>query len=62
MGFALIRFVIGAENLRHPLDQSEARLKSITTWSPAFSRAFDSLFGCFALALKGIFLFSGWSL
>ena len=32
--------VIGPENLCHSLDQSDAKLSPITTWSPAFSRAF----------------------
>ena len=30
---------------RHSLNLSDAKLKPITTWSPAFSRALDSLFG-----------------
>ena len=40
IGFALLRSVIGSENSRHSLDQSDAKLKPITTWSPAFPRAF----------------------
>ena len=39
IGFALLRSVIGLENLRHPLNQSDAKVKPITTWSLAFSRA-----------------------
>ena len=35
--------LIGPENLRNSLIQSGAKLKPITTWSPAFSRALDSL-------------------
>ena len=35
--------MIGFENSRHSLYQSGAKLKSITTWSPAFSRALGSL-------------------
>ena len=31
--------VIGPENSRHSLNQSDAKLKPTTTWSPAFSRA-----------------------
>lgn len=40
--FAL-RSVIGVENLHHSLDQSDARLKAITSWSPAFSCALGNL-------------------
>ena len=36
--------LIGPENSHHPHDQSDAKLKPITTWSPAFSRALSSLF------------------
>ena len=43
IGFALLRSVIGLENLRHSLDQSDAKLKPIATWSLAFSRAWDRL-------------------
>ena len=39
MGFALLHSVIGLENSRHPLSQSDAKLKPIMTWSLAFSRA-----------------------
>ena len=39
IGFALLRSVIGLENSRHPLNQSDAKLKPIATWSFAFSRA-----------------------
>ena len=35
--------MIGPENSRHPLNQSGAKLKTITAWSPAFSRALASL-------------------
>ena len=35
--------MIGLENSRHPLNQSDAKLKTITAWSPAFSRALASL-------------------
>ena len=38
--------MIGPENLRHSLDQSGAKLKPSTTWSPAFSPRFRQ-FGCF---------------
>ena len=41
-GFALLRPVIGPENSWHPLNQSDAKVKTITTWSPAFSRALGS--------------------
>ena len=40
---ALTRSMIGAENLRHSVNQSDAKLTPITTWSPAFSRALGSL-------------------
>ena len=40
--FAL-RSVIGPENSHHPLNQSDAKLKPLTTWSPSFSRALGSL-------------------
>ena len=43
LDFALPSSVIGSENSRHPLDQSEAKLTPITTWSPSFSRALASL-------------------
>ena len=38
--FALLCSVIGPENSRHSLDQSDANLTPITIWSPAFSRPF----------------------
>ena len=39
IGFALLRSVIGLENSRHPLNQSNAKQKPIASWSLAFSRA-----------------------
>ena len=42
---ALLRSVIGPENSRRSLNQSDAELKPIRTWSPAFSRASSSLLG-----------------
>ena len=41
IGFALLRSVIGQENSRHhsELNQSDAKLKPIVSWSLAFSRA-----------------------
>ena len=42
-GSALLRSVIGPENSRHPLNQSDAKLKTIAACSPAFSRALASL-------------------
>ena len=39
IGFALLRSVIGLENSRHPLNQSNTKLKPFATWSLAFSRA-----------------------
>ena len=41
--FSLLRYVIGAENSRHFLDQSDLKLKPIAIWSPAFSRASSRL-------------------
>ena len=43
IGLALLRSVIGLDNPRHPLRQSDAKLKLIATWSLAFSRASDRL-------------------
>ena len=37
IGFALLRSVIGLENSRHPLNQSDAKVKPIATWSLSFS-------------------------
>ena len=42
IGFALLRSVIGPENSLHYLNQSEQKLKPVTTWSRAFSRALSS--------------------
>ena len=42
-GYALLRSVIGPQNYRHFLNQSEAKLKSFTPWSLAFSRTLHSL-------------------
>ena len=42
-GFALLRSLIGSKNLRHFLNQSDAKLKPIVTWSRAFSRAWRRL-------------------
>ena len=39
-GGTVLRFVIGQENSRNFLNQSEPKLKLITTWSPAYSRVF----------------------
>ena len=44
MGFALLRCVIGRENSRFFLNQSDAKLKPVTIWSPAFCRALVELF------------------
>ena len=43
VGFVSLRCVIGLENSRHPLNQSDAKLKLISTWSLAFSRAWGRL-------------------
>lgn len=42
IGFALLRPVIGPRNPRHLRDQSDAKLKSVTTWSHAFFRSLGS--------------------
>ena len=57
----VFRSVIGPKNSCPFLNQSDAKLKPIMTWSSAFSRALGSLFVFtfeFSLALKGIFLTS----
>ena len=41
-GFALFRYGIGPENLRHFLDQPDSKVWTIATWSLAFSRASGS--------------------
>ena len=41
--FQWFPLVIGPENSRHFLNQSDANVISITTWSPAFSRALGSV-------------------
>ena len=42
---ASLRSVIGPDNSRHLLAQSDAKLKPMATWSPAFSRPYDNLLG-----------------
>ena len=45
-GIALVsslRSVIGPENSRQFLTQSDAKLKPMAPWSPAFSRPYDNL-------------------
>ena len=42
-GFASLRSLIGSKNSRHFLNQSDAKLKPIVTWSHAFSRAWSRL-------------------
>lgn len=44
LGFTFLHSVIGPENLRHFLNQSDLKLKLIVTWSPPFNRASGSLF------------------
>ena len=48
--FLLYFFVVGPENSRQPLNQSDVKLKKkrITNWSPSFSRA-SSASACFHL-------------
>ena len=43
ISFALLCSVIGPEITHHLLDQSDAKLKPITTSSPEFSHALGSL-------------------
>ena len=45
IGFALLRSVIGPENSRHSLNQSDAKQLTMTTWSPVFSRSLGSSLG-----------------
>ena len=45
IGFALLCSVTGPKDSCHSLHQSGAKLKPITTWSPAFSRTLGSLVG-----------------
>ena len=40
---ALLCYMIGPENLRHSLNQSDAELLPLIAWSSAFSRALGSL-------------------
>ena len=49
ISFSLLRSVIGPESSRNSLNQSYAKQKPISTWSPAFSRALGS-FHCFTLS------------
>ena len=48
LGFPQLRFVIGKENSRHPLNQSDAKLKTIATlllaFFPRFKRFVSSNF------------------
>ena len=45
IGFALFRIVIGLETMRHCVNQSDAKLKLITTWSPSIATfGSDTLF------------------
>ena len=50
--FALLRSVIGPKDSHHARNQSDAKLKPITTSSPAFSRALGSLYVFIAILLK----------
>ena len=56
--------MIGLKNSRHSLNQSDAKLKLVSTWSPAFSRALGDLVGCTLSSYwpRSIFLLSDWSL
>ena len=57
IGFALLRSVIGPENYRHSLNQSDAKQRTIATWSPVFSRALGSSLGF--SASSSFFFFCG---
>ena len=57
-GFASLRSMIGAKNSRRSLNQSDAKLKPITTWSFAFSRALGSLLGFTSSSLWFLKVFS----
>ena len=57
--FAVLCSVIGPENLRHSLDQSDAKVNQITRVFPHF-RQFSRFSFEFSLAVKGIFLSSDW--
>ena len=57
MGFTLLWCVIGRENSCFFLNQSDAKLKPVTIWSPAFCRALVELFLLWlSLTHKGISL------
>ena len=60
IGFALLRSVIGPENSRHSLNQSDAKQRTITTWSPVFSRASGSSLG-FSASSPFFFFFAVFS-
>ena len=47
--FTWLRCMIGLENSRRSLNQSNFKLKPNVAWSLAFSRALDSLLGFFSL-------------
>ena len=48
--YASLRSLIGPENSHHSFNQSDSKLKPITTWSPAFSR----VSGCLVIFLLGL--------
>ena len=50
--FALLRSVIGPKDSHHARNQSDAKLKPITTSSPAFSRGLGSLYVFIAILLQ----------
>lgn len=43
VGFVLLRSVIGLENPRHTLDQTDAKVNLVANVSPAFTRALGHL-------------------
>ena len=59
--FALLRSVIGQKTRAALFNQTDAKLPSITIWSPAFSCGFSREFTLsYHLALQCIFLSSDW--
>ena len=60
--FALIFPMIGSENSRHPLDQSDAKLKPVSTGSLAFFPAFHWILAIFPFVLIGCCDYFGFGL
>lgn len=58
VGFALLRSMIGSENSRYSLNQSDVKLKPVTTESRAFSRALRSLLVSFLVLIGSLGILS----